>query len=139
MAAMETQALDDLTDDSEVMAHRTRAASRLDQIAQQVKLTLSEQGIDISLFFIVPSSGDAILPFGTVADPDDVLWERVGEIVADIVGRAVGLDRTRRRPVVCASTDAVGDHQTSQSADPAGWPTVPIPIPTPAAQHAGAE
>ena len=96
---METQALDDLTPDDltpddDVAAHRAKAKTELDQIAGQARQALTEQGLgDISLFFLIPNSGDSILAFGTPGDPDDHLWNRVGEIVAAIVRQTVGLDR----------------------------------------------
>jgi hypothetical protein len=78
---METQALDDLRDDDEMAAHRAKAKAELDQIARQARQALTEQGLgDISLFFLIPNSGDSILVFGTPGDPDDHLrpkWETV--------------------------------------------------------------
>jgi hypothetical protein len=95
---------DDLTDQDDVPAHRARAKAELDQIAQQVQQALAEAGIGISLFFLIPNSGDSILSFGTLADPSDGEWGRVGEIVSAIVRQRVRLDRTRCRPVTCATT-----------------------------------
>jgi hypothetical protein len=95
---------DDLADDDDVTVHRAKAQEEIDRIAQQVRQALTEQGIDIPLFFLIPNSGDSILAFGTPGDPDDHLWNRVGEIVSGIVRRTVGLDRTRCRPIVCATT-----------------------------------
>ncbi len=97
---------DDPTDDSDVVAdHRARAADMLSQIAQQARQGLADAGIDLSLFFLIPSSGQSIITFGTITDPDDHLWNRVGEIVSSIVRQTVGLDRTRCRTVTCATTD----------------------------------
>ena len=62
---MQTQAIDDPALDDDVTAHRERAKERLAQIAEQTKQVLAEQGIDTSVFFLVPHSGDAILTFGT--------------------------------------------------------------------------
>jgi hypothetical protein len=104
MAAMETQEPDDLTDCEDVADHRARAEAMLGQIAEQAKQALADADIDISLFFLVPSSGEAIATFGTPADPDDEVWGRVSEIVSNIVRHTVGLDRVRCRPVVCATT-----------------------------------
>jgi hypothetical protein len=100
--AMDTQAPDDDAGDSDAPTYRERAASVLDQIARDAKEALAHQ--DIDLFFLVPNSGDAILIYGTPADPDDASWERVGVVVSAIVGRLIGLRGTRRRPVQCATT-----------------------------------
>jgi hypothetical protein len=108
MLAMETQEFDD---DNGVMAHRVRASAMLNQITRQAKQALTEQSIDMDLFFLIPNSGAALLTFGTITDPPDDLWDRVGEIVSSVVRQSVGLERTRCRPVVCATTESATDHQ----------------------------
>ena len=112
---MDTQELDDLTEDGdEVTAYRARARTELDQIARQVKQALAEQKIDFDLFFLVPNSGEAILMFGTPADADDLTWERVGDIVSAVLRQVAGLDGTRCRPVMCSTTtDAEADNEHS--------------------------
>jgi hypothetical protein len=104
--AMETQALDyPADDDDDVTTHRARAKAEIDQIAQQAKLALADKGIiDTPLFFLVPNSGNAVLIFGTPGDPPDDQWDRVGEIIAAILGRLIGLRGIRRREVICAAT-----------------------------------
>jgi hypothetical protein len=124
--AMETH---DLTDDERVAAHRERVTAMLPEIAQQIREALAEQGIDTPLFLIVPRSGDAIITFGTSLDPSGDEWDRVGKIVSSIVRRMVGLDRTRCREVICATTH---DHQ------PSGASVSRTPMPTPALQDSGA-
>jgi hypothetical protein len=113
MAAMDTSdAHDELPDDDDVpdeftddeADYRERAAAKLDQIAQQVKQALADAGIDLDLFFILPTSGQSIVTFGTPGDPPYAEWDRVGEIVASIVAGLVGLRGTRRREVRCATT-----------------------------------
>ena len=94
-----------------VEAHRGRAAAEIDQIARDAKEALADQGIDIDLFFLAPNSGEAILIYGTAGNPPDDEWDRVGEIVGSIVARSIGLDRVRCRPVTCATTNSLADHQ----------------------------
>ena len=118
----------DLTDDERVAAHRERVTAMLPEIAQQIREALAEQGIDTPLFLIVPRSGDAIITFGTSLDPSGDEWDRVGKIVSSIVRRMVGLDRTRCREVICATTH---DHQ------PSGASVSRTPMPTPALQDSG--
>jgi hypothetical protein len=95
---------DEATDD--VPAYRERATSRLQDIAQQTKQALADAdaGIDLDIFFTVPSSGHSILTFGTIADPDDATWQAVSAIVSATVRRAIGLDRSRCRSLACATT-----------------------------------
>jgi hypothetical protein len=102
---------DDQTDGDAVLVHRARAKAELDQIAQQAKQALADAGIVLSLFFLVPNSNSSVLLYGSPADADDATWRRVAEIVAQIVCKTVGLDRTRCQEVACASTDEVGDRQ----------------------------
>ena len=84
---MENDEREDLTDYEDVAAHRDRARNMLPQITQQVRQALNDADIDLDVFLMIPASGDAVATFGTVADPDDELWERVTEIVSSIVRR----------------------------------------------------
>jgi hypothetical protein len=122
--------LDDLIEDGdEVTDHRARARAELDQIARLAKQALAEQKIALDLFFLVPNSGQAILMFGTPADPDDELWEQVDEIVSAIVREVVGTDGTTCRQVTCSTTtDAVAGNEHS-----------PMPIHTQSVQLTGAD
>jgi hypothetical protein len=104
MAAM-TQALDVLTPHNAVIAHRERAKAELDGIAQQAKQALADLGIDISLFFLIPSTGNSIITFGTISDPPDDEWVKIEKVVSAVVRGAVGLDRVQCREVICATTD----------------------------------
>ena len=113
---MNSEEADDLTDDCDVMAHRERVAVRLDEIAQQARETLAVAGLDIPLFFTLPSTGQAILNVGTLLDPDDATWRRVGEIVRAIIARVIGVDRLRSREMPCASTHTLVDHQPCPTA-----------------------
>jgi hypothetical protein len=119
---MKTQQLD-WTDSNAVIAHRARARSLLPQIMEQVKQSLDEAGIGLDVFVMIPSSGDAVATFGTVIDPPDAVWGRVGDIVCSIVGKAVGLGRVSRRELACATT---ADRRSIDSADPT---SVAQPIP----------
>ncbi len=99
----------DLADYRDVTGHRARARDLLPEISRQSKEALSQPGINnLDLFFVVPS--DSIITFGTTLDPDDAEWAVVGEVVASVVQRLLGLAGTRCRPVTCASTDVVPDH-----------------------------
>ena len=66
---MDTEELDDLIEDGDdVMDYRARAKTELDRIARQTKNALAEHGIDLTVFFMVQSSGP-LLTFGTMSDP----------------------------------------------------------------------
>ena len=83
---------------------RCDAAANLDQIAQQVKRALTEQGIKVDVFFVIPSGGNGILAFGTAADPPDDQWIKVCEIVSSIVRNTIGVERTRCQSLLSAMT-----------------------------------
>ena len=111
---MRTQEYDDLTDDGRAAAHRSRATAMLPEIAGQVRGALAEQALDLTLFFLVPHTGDSIISFGTSGDPSDPEWEQVCGIVSSIVRMSIGLDRTRCREIACASTtDLITDRRHS--------------------------
>jgi hypothetical protein len=122
MATMDTMDDDDdddlMTDDTampdeytdDVPAYRERATSRLQDIAQQTKQALADAGIDLHIFFTIPSSGHSILTFGTVSDPDDLEWQTISAIVSAVVRRSIGLDRSRCRSLACAGTHDKESH-----------------------------
>jgi hypothetical protein len=95
---------DDLTDEGDQGTYQERATAMLDLIAQRTKLALSEAGMDIDIIFLVSQNSNAILTFGTPADPSDDLWAAVGEVVSCVVRNSLGIERTRCRALMCAST-----------------------------------
>jgi hypothetical protein len=104
MAAMDTiDEHDDRTHDGD---YRQRAIANLDAITKQTKQALSDAGINIDIFFVIPSR-DSIITYGTVTDPSDEEWGSINAIVSNIVQQSLALDRTRCREVVCATTDDV--------------------------------
>ena len=117
-----------IEDDEGVAAQRARAKDLLPQITQQVKQALQEASIGVDVFLMIPASGHAIATFGTLADPPDELWTRIGEIVCSIIRRAVGLERVCSRPLSCATT---ADEMTN--------PTGAMPSTMPGSLAAGAE
>src|SRR5262245_24352908 len=108
---METQALDGMASAAAAIAQRTLVSAELDQIAHLAKEALLNAGIDLELFFMVPHSGDAILTFGTISDPDDPLWERVGTAITSVLQEITGLECPRSRPVHCATTGPISTCQ----------------------------
>ena len=100
-----------IEDDEGVMARRARARNLLPDITQEVKQALKEAGIEMDVFLMIPMSGDALATFGTIIDPPDEVWVRVGEIVCAVLGRTVGLGPVRCGGLACATT---ADQMTSQ-------------------------
>jgi hypothetical protein len=116
---------DDLTEEGDQGAYQERATAMLDLIAQRTKLALSEAGIDIVIFFLVSQNSNAILTFGTPTDPPDDLWASVGEIVSCVVRNSLGIERTRCRGLVCASTHTVV--AAGHASDAHCTPATPVP------------
>jgi hypothetical protein len=105
MVVMDTHSEDDdLTDDIEEATYRERATAMLNQIAHDAKIALAERDITLDVFFTVPRSGCAVVTFGTLANPSDDQWDQVSEVVSAIVRRSIGLERSRCRALVCATT-----------------------------------
>ena len=127
---MDTQEIDVVTDDGdELRTHPARARTELDQIARRAKRALAEHRIDLDVFFLVPNSGASVISYGCDSDPDDPTWERVGDIVADVLRQVIGLEGTQHTPVMCcATTDVVADTD---------HPSMLIPEPT--LQNTGVE
>ena len=114
---MDTEELHDLTEDGDDLSvYRDRAKAMLDQVVRLTKQALAEHMINLDIFFLIPNSGEAVLLYGTPADPDDLIWERVGNIVSAVVREVVGLDSARCRPVMCrTTTDAEVGNEHSPS------------------------
>lgn len=112
---METEEFDEVADDGDRTINRAKAKAELDGIAAQVKQALTDAGIDLDVFLLVPASGDAIVTFGTLADPDQELWGHVANIVTNIVQEKVGLRQAWSREIMCATT---ADHLPIENITP---------------------
>ena len=113
---MDNEELNDLTEDGDVLrTYRARARRELDEIARQAKQALAEHKIDLDVFFLVPNSGEAIVTYGTHNNPDDATWERVGDIVSDVLRQVVGMEGTRHASVMCSTTTDVVAHTEQPS------------------------
>ena len=104
-----------IEDDEGVVAQRQRARNLLPQITQQVKQALYEASIEIDVFLMIPTTGDAIATFGTLTDPPDELWNSVGEIVCAVLSKTIGLKRARCRGLACATTADISGQLTSSA------------------------
>ena len=104
-----------IEDDEAIVAQRARARNLLPKITQQVKQALHEASIEIDVFLMIPTTGDAIATFGTLSDPPDELWTSIGEIVCAVLGNTVGLERARCRELACANTADISRQLTSSA------------------------
>jgi hypothetical protein len=83
---------------------RQRATQALPQIAELSNEALRQAGIEFEVFFVVPRSGDAILTFGTLADPTDKVWEAVSNIISPIVQDSIDASGLRSHELLCSRT-----------------------------------
>src|SRR5689334_14080107 len=81
---------------------RRRATEALPQIAEQANQALRRIGIEFDVFFIAPRSGNAILTFGTLADPTDEVWQAASNIINLIVRDSIDASGLRSHELFCA-------------------------------------
>jgi hypothetical protein len=94
--------------------YRDRITEQLNDIAAAVQLALRDANLMQPVFFSVPSSGNAILTFGTPLDPSELEWSRISTIICTIVGQKTGLKGLIGRELPCsvaAGTMAAADLQ----------------------------
>src|SRR6478609_8944046 len=102
-------------DNTGVAAHRDRARAMLGEITQEVRRALREADIGVDVFFVVPTSGDAVCTFGSVIDPSEEEWATASETVCSVVRNAVGLTGVWCRELTCATTADQSGELTSQA------------------------
>ena len=87
-------------------AQRAAATRLLPVIAEHTRAALNEAGIDIEVFLVVPNSGDGIVSFGSVAepDPDDATWNTISQTVCRVVCEALGMTKVHTRALATATT-----------------------------------
>jgi hypothetical protein len=92
------------TVDERLSEPRELLRGSLKDIASKVRTALDNAALGIPVFLIIPSSGQAILTFGTLLDPSDEDWSRATKIVCGIVSKVAGLDGLHSRELACASS-----------------------------------
>lgn len=82
--------------------HRTQVARLLAEIIERTRGALAQTTIGFDLFFLIPRSGDAILQFGTTAEPApaDEEWNIVSDIVCKIVKDMLMMEKVTTRELV---------------------------------------
>ena len=101
-----------LPENDSASIYRDTIRAQLNAIAAAVQLALRDADLMQPVFFSVPSSGNAILTFGTPLDPSEVEWSRISTIICTIVGQKTGLEGLTGRELPCsvaAGTMAVAD------------------------------
>jgi hypothetical protein len=79
----------------------------IDDIADEIGMALRDANLRLPVYFTVPSSGDSLASRATPLDPSDDDWERATAIACEVIGRWLGVEKPRSRPMICAIADTV--------------------------------
>jgi hypothetical protein len=93
--------------DDKTEGEREIIRQSLNEIALEVKTRLREANLSYPVYLSVPLSGDAIITLFTRLDPSDEQWDRVSEIIRQILSARLGGMRLRSRHLICAVADAL--------------------------------
>jgi hypothetical protein len=94
------------TDDGQLEAQRSIIRESLDEIANELGISMREARLDYPVGLAVPISGEALVTMVTRVDPSDDDWSRATAIVCQIVAKRLGGIRLRSRPLTCAMANA---------------------------------
>lgn len=83
---------------------RRKLTASLGKIGSEVTIALGDAGLAIPVYLTVPTSGDALVTFCTPLDPDEQEWDRVCEIIVEIVKRHAAGENLQARKVACIAS-----------------------------------
>jgi hypothetical protein len=89
----------DLDDQREILK------KSIDDIAGDIGMALRDANLRFPVYITVPSSGDSLVSIATPLDPSDDNWERATAIACEVIGRWLGVEKLRSRPMICAIAD----------------------------------
>lgn len=77
----------------------------LPEIIERTRGALVQTNIGFDIFFLIPRSGDAILQFGTTAEPapSDGEWNIVSDIVCKVVKDMLMMEKVITRELVSSA------------------------------------
>jgi len=85
-----------------LIAMRDAIRQSINEITAQLNSALVKAELAYPIYLCVPASGDALATLACPLDPNDAEWDRITDIVRDIVGKKIGKTRLRTRPLACA-------------------------------------
>jgi hypothetical protein len=91
--------------DDKVEAKRKIIRRSLDEITAEVEQAMRDANLHSSVNIVVPSRHSLVTIGGTRDLPTDV-WSRVSEIVCEVIGRKLGREGLRGRPLARATATA---------------------------------
>ena len=86
-------------------AQRATLTKSIDDIADKIGMALRDANLRFPVYITVPSSGDSLVSIATPLDPSDDNWERATAIACEVIGRWLGVEKLRSRPMICAIAD----------------------------------
>ena len=95
--------IDDQSDQNDALdAQRDIIGKSLNEITNQIGMTMRDVGLTFPLYITVRNSGDALVTIATPLDPSDTDWQRASAIVCRTLEERVGCVRLRGRELACA-------------------------------------
>src|SRR5437764_1458118 len=86
----------------ELKAQREVIRLALTELASEVGIALRDANLGFPVYLTVPSSGGSLATMACPLDPSESEWSQASAIVCRIIGKRIGNDRLRARPLVCA-------------------------------------
>ena len=83
-------------------AKRDTVRRTLNEITAELNSALVQAGFAYPVYMCVPTTGGSLLTFACPLDPADHDWERMNQIVCDIVRKRIGPTRLRSTGLTCA-------------------------------------
>ena len=81
---------------------REQVVENLEEIAERTKAELEAAGVRFPVFFLIPTSGDALITVGTTHDPDDLEWEVASQIALSVMQDVLATRKLRSNSIACA-------------------------------------
>jgi hypothetical protein len=78
----------------------------LNEIANDIGITMRDVGLTFPVYMTVRNSGDALVTIATTLDPSNADWQQASEIVCRIIEEKVGCGRLRGQELPCAIANA---------------------------------
>jgi hypothetical protein len=85
-----------------LIAMRDAIRQSLKEITAELNSALVKAELACPIYLCVPASGDALATLACPLDPNDAEWDRITDIVREIVAKKIGITRLRTRPLACA-------------------------------------
>ena len=97
---------DNKSTDNKLNTQRDIIRQSLNEITNDIGMTMRDVGLTFPLYITVRNSGDTLVTIATPLDPSDADWLRAREIVCRTLEERVGCGRLGGRELACAIANA---------------------------------